>query len=78
MRRRPLNEFWIIVILMGTGLVSFYFGFFYTGTVCDSSQPSCHVKAAFTPEPLVLLVGAVFFLFGLWMLVSALRRSRPR
>jgi hypothetical protein len=67
------NVFWIIVCL-GTGLVAFYFGFFYAGTVCDGSSGACHHKAAFTPEPLVLLVGGVFFLFGLWLLYLTLRK----
>jgi hypothetical protein len=78
MRRRGMSEFWAMVTCIGAGLICFYFGFFYTGSVCDSSQSTCHVKPAFTPEPMILLVGAAFFLFGVFILVTAVRRSRPR
>ena len=37
---------------------------------------ACHFEAAFTNEPLFLLVGAVFFLFGLWMLYRSLRKPK--
>jgi hypothetical protein len=66
---------WMIVCL-AIGLGSFYFGFIYTGTVCDGNSGACHTKAAFTPEPLVLLVGGVFFLFGLWLLYLMLRKPK--
>ena len=72
------NVFWTIVCL-GTGLVAFYFGFFHADAVCDDqAHPAwaCHFKAAFTNEPLFLLVGAVFFLFGLWMLYRILRKPK--
>lgn len=39
---------------------------------------SCHFDAAFTNEPVFLLVGAAFFLFGLWMLYSILRKRNTR
>ncbi len=67
------GEFWTIALLLGTGLVSFYFGYFHGGTVCD---PTCRDQAAFTVEPLPLIVGAAFFLFGLSLLVRALRKPK--
>jgi hypothetical protein len=67
-----------IVICLGTGIGAFYFGFFYAGNVCDGASGACHFKAAFTPEPLVLLVGAVFFLFGLWLAYLTLIRPQRR
>lgn len=54
--------------------MAFYFGFFYTGTVCDGNSGACHTKAAFTPEPVALIVGGVFFLFGLWLLYRTFRK----
>src|ERR1700693_2594842 len=72
------NMFWTICCL-GTGLAAFYFGFFHADAVCDDQADpawSCHFKAAFTNEPLFLLVGAVFFLFGLWMLYRILRKPK--
>jgi len=70
------NVVWTIVSF-GTGLVAFYFGFFHADAVCDD-QPhadyACHLNAAFTNEPVFLLVGAVFFLFGLWTLYRILRK----
>ena len=72
------NVFWAIVSF-GTGLVAFYFGFFHDDAVCDDqAHPvyACHFTAAFTNEPLFLLVGAVFFLFGLWMLYRSLRKPK--
>jgi uncharacterized membrane protein YiaA len=78
------NVFWTIetIVCLGTGLVVFYFGFFHADAVCDDQADpdlACHFKAAFTNESLVLLVGAVFVLLGLWMLYQILRkRLRPR
>ena len=74
------NVFWTIVGLC-SGLIAFYFGFFHADAVCDDqAHPAyaCHFKAAFTNEPLFLLVGAVFFffLFGLWMLSRTLRKPK--
>ena len=72
------NVFWTIVCF-GISLVAFYFGFFHADAVCDDqAHPAwaCHFKAAFTNEPLFLLVGAVFFLFGLWMLYRILRKPK--
>jgi hypothetical protein len=72
------NVFWTIVCL-GTGLVAFYFGFFHADAVCDDkAHPdfACHVQAAFTNEPLFLLVGAVLFLVGLWLLYRVFGSKR--
>lgn len=60
----------MIALLLGTGVVGIYFGYFSGGTVCD---PTCRADAAFTVEPVPLIVGAVFLLFGLFLLVRALR-----
>ena len=76
---RSLMERAIALVCLGTGLVAFYFGFFHADAVCDDqAHPAwaCHFEAAFTNEPLFLLVGAVFFLFGLWMLYRILRKPK--
>jgi hypothetical protein len=75
------SVFWTIetIVCFGIGLVAFYFGFFHADAVCDDqAHPAyaCHFNAAFTNEPLFLLVGAVFFLFGLWMLYGILRKPK--
>jgi len=72
------NVFWTIACL-GTGLVAFYFGLFHADAVCDDhahTDFACHVKVALTNELLFLIVGAVFFLFGLWMLYRILRKPK--
>jgi len=71
---------WTIVCLC-TGLFAFYFGFFHADAVCDDrAHPdyACHFKAALTNEPVFLLVGAVFFLFALWLLYRILRKPKGR
>lgn len=70
------NVLWTAVCF-GIGLLAFYFGFFHADAVCDDqAHPDwgCHIQAAFTNEPVLLLVGAVFFLFGFWMLYRSLHK----
>jgi hypothetical protein len=72
------NVLWTVVCL-GAGLVAFYFGLFHADAVCDDQvHPdfACHINAALTNEPVFLLVGGVFFLFGLWMLYRILRKAK--
>ena len=67
------------IVCLGIGLVAFYFGFFHADAVCDDQAHTawaCHFNAAFTNEPVFLLVGAVFFLFGLWMLYTIRRKPK--
>ncbi|HEV2141783.1 MAG TPA: hypothetical protein VGT01_11365 [Candidatus Dormibacteraeota bacterium] len=54
------------------------FGFFHAEAVCDDQAHTdwaCHFNAAFTNEPVFLLVGAVFFLFGLWTVARVVLRQ---
>jgi hypothetical protein len=63
------------IFMVVVGAVGIYFGYFYSGTVCDSSSSACHSHAAFTVEPVPMIVGAVFLVFGIYTVLRA-RRSR--
>lgn len=63
------------IFMVAVGAVGVYFGYFYSGTVCDGSSSVCQSHAAFTVEPVALIVGAVFLVFGVYTFLRA-RRSR--
>jgi hypothetical protein len=78
MRRSAVGLYLTSLFLVLVGLTGMYFGYFWAGTVCDTSSSTCHFHAAGTVEPLPTLVGAVFFLFGVYSLVRALRPWNTR
>ncbi len=62
--------------MVAVGGVAVYFGYFYAGTICDSSV--CHSHAAFTIEPVPMIVGAVFLVFGVYTILRARRSQNVR
>jgi hypothetical protein len=78
MRRSGVGVYLTILVLILAGLTGLYFGYFYAGTICDTSQGTCHFHAAGTIEPLFTLVGAVFLVAGVYSLVRTLRRRNIR
>lgn len=78
MRPGALRLYLVGAFMVLVGLVALYLGYFYAGTVCDSSETGCRYHAAFTVEPLPFLVGAVFFLFGVFTVVTTWRTQHVR
>jgi hypothetical protein len=78
MRRSGAGQYLTFVFVMLVGLAGLYFGYFRTGTVCDTSQSTCQVHAAGTIEPVSTLVGAAFLVFGVYGFVRLLRRRNIR
>ncbi len=62
--------------MVSVGAVGVYLGYFYSGTVCDSSV--CQSHAAFTIDPVPLIVGAVFLVFGVYTILRARRSQNVR
>jgi hypothetical protein len=64
--------------MVAVGAAGVYFGYFYAGTVCDSSSSACQLHAAFTIEPVPMIVGAVFLVFGVYTFFRARRSGNIR
>ena len=65
----------ILLLLVVPGLVSLYFGIFYTGIICDSSG-GCATYHAGTVVVLPVVVGAGFLLMAGYTLWHAWRAGR--
>jgi hypothetical protein len=74
MRRSEGNLYLGIVCCIGFGLAGLYFGYFGSGTICDST---CRTHTPGTLEPLPTFVGALFLGIGLYLLYRILRRRKP-